>query len=51
MNSFRQSNRGFGLTFAVLFALIAGAVWWFAGYVPIWCVVLAAVFAGASALL
>ena len=45
MTHFRQSNRGFGLTFAALFALIAVAVWWFAESVPVWIIVAAVGFA------
>ena len=45
MTQFRQSNRGFGLTFAALFAVIAAAVWWFADFVPVWGVFAAVGFA------
>ena len=40
----RATNRGFGLAFAVLFAIVAALVWWFAGAVPVWAVVVAAAF-------
>jgi hypothetical protein len=40
----RASNRGFGLAFAVLFAIIAAVVWWFSDAVPVWAIVVAAAF-------
>jgi hypothetical protein len=44
MHPVRQSNRGFGLTFAVLFVVIFGLIWWIADHYAWWALVVAAAF-------
>ncbi|MGJ3259869.1 MAG: SxtJ family membrane protein [Rhodospirillales bacterium] len=42
--SVRQSDRAFGLTFAAVFGIIGGVVWWLAEALYLWPFIVAAVF-------
>jgi hypothetical protein len=44
MHPQRQSNRGFGLTFAAFFVVLFGLVWWIADHAAWWLLAVAAVF-------
>lgn len=50
MKSLRVTDRAFGFTFAVVFAVIATATWWFTGVAAKWAVTLAIVFAALAAI-
>ena len=42
--SVRQTDRAFGLTFAVVFSIIGGIIWWVKQDISLWPFVVAAVF-------
>ncbi|MBO6518889.1 MAG: hypothetical protein JJ900_12690 [Rhodospirillales bacterium] len=43
--SVRQTDRAFGLTFAVVFTIIGGLIWWITANLAYWPFIVAAVFA------
>jgi hypothetical protein len=43
--SMRQTDRAFGLTFAVVFTIIGGVIWWLADLLAYWPFITASVFA------
>jgi len=40
----RQTDRAFGLTFATVFTVIFGVVWWVSGVLQVWLVLTAGIF-------